>query len=74
MLGAQDPTSTLNQMLGTPSDRPYDRHEYIVHFKDGRKLKFDDYEYMRSFWMAHAGQKVFSHVEVIESEEKKGFG
>lgn len=52
----------------------YDRHEYVLHFKDGRKLVFEDYEYMRSFWMAHASQKVFSHVEVIDMENKKGFG
>ena len=74
MHGAQDPTSTLNQMSTTHSDRFYDRHEYIVHFKDGRSIKFEDYEYMRSFWMAHAAQKVFSHVEVIDPKEKKGFG
>ena len=51
----------------------YDRHYYVVHFKDGREIKFEDYEYMRSFWMAHAGQKVFSHV-TVHDVVKKGFG
>ena len=73
MLGAQDPTSTLNPMSHTDSKGLYDRHEYILYFKDGRSIRFEDYEYMRSFWMAHAAQKVFSHVEVVDPK-KKGFG
>ena len=54
----------------------YDRHYYIVHLKDGRTIKFEDYEHMRSFWMAHAKQKVFSHVTVhdVTKKEAKGFG
>ena len=58
------------------SKKLYDRHYYIVHLKDGRTIKFEDYEHMRSFWMAHAKQKVFSHVTVhdVTKKETKGFG
>lgn len=53
----------------------YDRHYYLVHFKDGRTIKFEDYEYMRSWWMAHADQGHFTHVTVHDVAKKtKGFG
>ena len=42
----------------------YDRHYYIVHLKDGRAFPFEDYEYLRSWWHAHAPQGVLSHVTV----------
>lgn len=61
------------------SDQLYDRHYYIVHFKDGRDFKFDDYELMRSWWMKHSHQGQFSHVTVHNNKKKKsrsskGFG
>lgn len=55
----------------------YDRHYYLVHFKDGRTIQFEDYEYMRSWWMKHAHQGHFDHVtvhDVKKRKEIKGFG
>ena len=54
----------------------YDRHYYIIHFNDERQMKFEDYEYLRSFWMTHAKQKLFSHVTIhdVKKKEAKGFG
>lgn len=59
------------------SEQLYDRHYYVIHLKDGRQFKFEDYEHMRSFWMQHAKQGVFDRVivhDVTKQKEKKGFG
>ena len=31
-------------------NKPYDRHEYVVTFANGRQQLFGDYETMRNFW------------------------
>ena len=54
-------------------DKLYDKHIYVVHLKDGRTVEFKDYEYMRSWWMAHHEQHLFSHV-TVEDVQEKGFG
>ena len=35
---------------------------------------FEDYEFMRSWWYAHARTGLLSHVTVEDIEEPKGFG
>ena len=56
------------------NDKLYDRHGYIVHLKDGRMFPFEDYEFMRSWWYAHARTGLLSHVTIEDIEEPKGFG
>ncbi len=34
-------------------DKPYDRHEYVITFANGREQHFADYETMRLFWFTH---------------------
>ena len=35
------------------SDEPYDRHQYVITFGNGRQQLFGDYETMRNFWFTH---------------------
>ena len=51
------------KMMSDPN-ADYDKHTYTVHLKDGRTVDFVDYELMRSWWMVHAKQGLFSHVVV----------
>ena len=46
-------------------DKLYDRHEYEVVLKDGRKVQFDNYEIVRAFWHQHCSSGLLSHVNVI---------
>lgn len=47
-------------------DKPYDRHEYVLTFPNGRQQLFGDYETMRSFWFAHSqiSEMVVSVIDV----------
>lgn len=58
------------------SDKLYDKHDYIVHLNDGRDFVFEDYEHMRSWWMAHSKQGLLSHVTIqdVKVKQNKGFG
>lgn len=37
---------------------------YRLYLKDGRAVDFIDYEYMRSWWMAHSHTGLLDKVEV----------
>ena len=56
------------------SEDLYDRHYYTIHLKDDRSIDFEDYEYMRSFWMAHSHQGILDRVTVHDVKQSKGFG
>ena len=67
----------MTKTFSETSSDPYFKHYYLVHFLDGRTIHFSDYELMRSWWMKHAHQGVFSHVtvhDVKKRKEIKGFG
>jgi hypothetical protein len=61
----------------TYCDNPYDQNDYLVHLKDGREVRFSDYEELRSFWWQYSKRDVLSHVTIVDkpkkSDGKKGF-
>ena len=46
-------------------DKLYDRHEYEIVLKEGRKIRLDNYEVVRAFWVQHCASGLLSHVDVI---------
>lgn len=55
------------------SDKPYDRHDYKIVFKNGESLIFDDYEIMRHYWMS-TDYNQYSHAEILDKKTStKGF-
>ena len=50
-------------------NKPYDRHEYVVTFANGRQQLFGDYEAMRSFWFAHCQLSKMT-VAVVDARPK----
>ena len=39
------------------SDKPYDRHFYVVSYPDGRAHTFEDYTMMRAWWFQQMDTK-----------------
>ena len=39
------------------SDKPYDRHFYVVSYPDGRAHTFEDYTLMRAWWFQQMDTK-----------------
>ena len=58
------------------SDKPYDRHNYVVTIPTtGKKITFDDYEIMRAYWFQQFSNIKGCTVEVVDTPQKsKGFG
>lgn len=58
------------------STDPYDRHEYTLVFKNGKKVKSDDYTTIRNMWFQWCGMGSCSHIDVSDmpSKKKKGSG
>ena len=58
-------------------DKSYERHSYIVYFKDGNRRLFDNWEEVQAFWFQFASMKLLSHVEVTDKPKlrtkSKGF-
>lgn len=52
------------------SDAPYDSCEYVLHYSDGRKQVWEDYEELRDFWYYNRGEGM-SVVEVLSKKPKK---
>jgi hypothetical protein len=61
------------------SDEHYDRHHYILHFTNGKSIKFEEYELAKNKWMSY-DQKYLDYIEVIDPSKKNkrkskgGFG
>lgn len=59
----------------TYCDKEYDRHQYVIKFKDGRSAIFENYEMTKYHW--YQWRKEVSTIEVIdpkpEKEAPKGF-
>lgn len=63
------------------SDAPYDRHNYEVVLKNGKKVFFDDWEDCQVFWFQNSQVPDFLDVinvlDKLKSKEKRnrgGFG
>lgn len=53
------------------SDAPYDRHDYIVCFKDGNNRLFSNWEEAQSFWFQFTHTKLLSHLEVSDKTSQR---
>ena len=56
------------------STDPYDRHEYVLVFKNGKKIKSDDYTTIRNMWFQWCGTGHCSHIDVVDPIKSKGGG
>ena len=56
------------------STEPYDRHEYELVFKNGKKIKSDDYTMIRNMWFQWCQMGHCSHINVVDPPKKNGGG
>ena len=59
------------------SDEPYDRHSYLIHFKNKMPQHVDSWEHVQSIWW-NTDSSFLSHVEILdnlnhEKSKAKGF-
>lgn len=52
------------------SDEPYLRHDYKLHFANGKSVIFDNYEDVQRTWFQTPHQ-LLGYVEVLDKVEKK---
>jgi hypothetical protein len=69
----------MMETFSQTSHEPYDRHHYKLYLKNGKVLKFDDYEEAQAYWFNYS--QVPDYLDVIEVIDKpkekvnsKGFG
>ena len=64
------------QVFESTCQKPYDRHEYVLVFKNGKKVKSDDYTTIRNMWFQWCGMGQCDRIDVIDisSPKKKGGG
>ena len=56
------------------STEPYDRHRYMVVFKDKKTVNFDNWEDTQRYWWEWCQTGSLSHIEVLEKSQKKSNG
>jgi hypothetical protein len=59
------------------SNAPYDRHNYQIALKNGKKVFFENWEDAQGYWFAHS--QIPDYLDVIIAKDKpkpktKGFG
>ena len=64
------------QVFESTCQNPYDRHEYELVFKNGKKIKSDDYETIRNMWFKWCGMGHCDRIDVLDitPSKKKGGG
>ena len=55
------------------SDKPYDRHFYVVSYPDGRAYTFEDYTMMRAWWFQQANTTGAKVTVMDYQQQAKGF-
>ena len=55
-------------------DKPYDRHDYELVLKTGKKIRVGDYETVRMLWWNYCGGGLCSHIDVVDPVKKRGRG
>ena len=53
------------------SDKPYDRHEYKVHFTDGKQVHFKEWALAQHYWFQWYQSGLLDAIEVLD--KTKGF-
>ncbi len=70
--------TTLPEFFTQSSDGLYDRHNYKLHFKNGKAIIFEDYQSLMAFWFQYGFRDELACVDVIDKPKpkkkpKKGF-
>ena len=78
MIGKLDPEervldSVLPEWFAQTSNDPYDRHNYRLHFKNGKSVDFDDYMNVQAAWFQYES-KFLSHIEILDKKKTTGGG
>lgn len=60
----------MTQFFTVTSDAPYDRHHYILHYMNGKQVKYEDYDLARKAWMDY-DKRYVDYIEVIDIPKKK---
>ena len=58
------------------SDKPYDRHHYVIVTKAGYTFTYESYDIMQRAWFNSHAMKNLDHVSVIDvpsKQQSKGF-
>lgn len=67
----------MTQIFSCTSDAPYDRHNYEVVLKDGKKVFFNEWERAQAYWWQNYQIPDFLDFIIIKDRKKinkKGFG
>ena len=62
------------QVFEQTSNDPYDRHEYVLVFKNGKKIKSDDYTTIRNMWFKWCGMGNCDRIDVLDLPKPKTSG
>ena len=61
----------MTQRFTCTSTEPYDRHDYQIVFKNGKKIKFTDWGTTMDYWLQWRTN--VDVINVLDKKEKKGF-
>jgi hypothetical protein len=67
----------MSSTFSCTSDAPYDRHNYEIVLKSGKKVFFENWEDVQGYWFVHAQIPDFLDlINVIDKKKSKskGFG
>jgi hypothetical protein len=62
----------MTETFRCTSDAPYDRHNYEVVLKNGKKVFFNDWEDAQGYWFVNSEIPNFLDF-IIVKDKKKGF-
>jgi hypothetical protein len=60
----------LPDLFKQTSDEPYLRHDYKVHFTNGKSIIFDNYEDVQRTWF-QTPQQLLDYIEVLDRKKEK---
>ena len=61
----------MTERFTETSSESYDRHDYVVYFKDGNSRKFDNWEDAQAFWFQFAHMKLLDRVDILDKPKKR---
>jgi hypothetical protein len=67
----------MSSTFSCTSNAPYDRHNYEIVLKSGKKVFFEDWEGAQGYWFVHAQIPDFLDLIIVKDKKKaksKGFG
>lgn len=65
------PSQPVIKTFSQTSSAPYDRHHYVLYYKDGTHLTFDDYILLQAKWFEQCQLNTLDRVEVIDKIKRK---